>query len=222
MSGTTSLEYARERAAIRQAADVKAIADYRGVAGTLAAFESLDSIKSIAPDLREKYLLALLKRDAAIWNETIRARERLTGRGEDQILGAGQAGKLRLVAKPAEPWMPPRSAEHSAKIVRAARVARAKKAEPAKAAPMRPKSTRAESNKRRRLKRAADRAAGIAPRKRTIEESERRNAARRLARVTHASPGPVPGSTRPGIALKPMLAARSSGRHARRFVGRAG
>jgi hypothetical protein len=39
------------------------------VTGTLAAFESLDSVESIAPNLREEYLLALMERDAEIWHQ---------------------------------------------------------------------------------------------------------------------------------------------------------
>lgn len=42
------------------------------VTGTLAAFESLDSVESVAPNLREKYLLALMERDAEIWHQHYR------------------------------------------------------------------------------------------------------------------------------------------------------
>jgi hypothetical protein len=48
-----------------------------GVIGTLAAIEPADRIESVAPNLRERYLLALLTRDAKIWRERQGKTERL-------------------------------------------------------------------------------------------------------------------------------------------------
>jgi ribosomal protein L37E len=39
------------------------------VTGTMGAIEAPDKMESIAPNLREKYLLALLRRDAVIWRQ---------------------------------------------------------------------------------------------------------------------------------------------------------
>jgi hypothetical protein len=61
------------------------------VTGTLGAIEAPDSVESTAPNLREKYLLALLTRDAVIWHEHEKTFER---GANDEALSSTQAQRI--------------------------------------------------------------------------------------------------------------------------------
>jgi hypothetical protein len=91
-------EYQRELRRRKAAA----MADQQAVTGILAAFESLDSVESIAPNLRETYLLALLKRDAVIWKKHFRAvvEHGAPGKVFDETLSPTRAAAVKRVAKP--------------------------------------------------------------------------------------------------------------------------
>lgn len=62
-------EAQRQRTAQNGIEGPAAVRKYEGVTGTMAAIEAPDRIESVAPNLREMYLLALLKRDAKIWHQ---------------------------------------------------------------------------------------------------------------------------------------------------------
>ena len=68
MTATAQQKY---REAHRDEINARQLAAYRakpkGVTGTMGATESPDVVDFSAPNLRERYLLALLKRDAKIW-----------------------------------------------------------------------------------------------------------------------------------------------------------
>jgi hypothetical protein len=63
----------------------------QSVTGTLGAIEAPDSVESTAPNLREKYLFALLTRDAAIWHEHEKTFER---GANDEALSSTQAQRI--------------------------------------------------------------------------------------------------------------------------------
>jgi hypothetical protein len=64
----------------------------RLVTGVLAVAETPDTIESTAPNLRERYLLALLKRDAAIWKKHHRRENSSIGVDGDDAESAATAG----------------------------------------------------------------------------------------------------------------------------------
>ena len=95
-----------ERKATRHAAYLRRkVAGYyaikpESVTGTMGAIESPDSVESIAPNLREKYLAALLARDAKVWRKHQSAAE--CAMGHDDGLSPGEASKTKHVLSEAE------------------------------------------------------------------------------------------------------------------------
>jgi hypothetical protein len=208
MSAPT-VEYQRERFHRLEAE----AADYEAVTGTLAAFEALDSVESVAPNLRERYLLALLRRDARIWKAHFRGIIEHGMASKDEMLSPTEAGRTERVAKSPEPWL---SAEQRQAMSRRSKTVQAKRkairtpeSEPETVARpiLTPQQIREQRNLRRVQKRRADRAAGIPAPKRTKEQNDRRNVARKLARATRKAAG-LPRDAAVSIATLPALANR--------------